>query len=311
MMGFREPGHDEAVAPRGRRRGSPRGGAAGRGVQRGIRARFSRAHPGPSWRAQRRHLGAVRGGGRAAVPGGGEQAAGHVRVADHRPGGGRRDRRVRRPAERPARPELPPLRVDHGEVVRRGCVPVRLVLRPPGAPGLGVGPGPRPAADGGAHRGRHPHGDRPLAAVADDQHRELAARLLPAAPGCLQRGRAVRADHGPVGEHGGRGGHPQRQHHLAGVQRLGRVQPLPGPGRAAGRPRLRGELRPPLRRRRRGAFPRLRPGDHRAGRTHRDPARLRDRRRPRPAPGPAGRRPRGHHPRPRRVLLAAPCGRHC
>ena len=295
MMGFREPGHEQAAVPRGRRRGGPGGAASGGGVQRRFRI----------GRASSSHLAAVaHGGGIAAVPGGGEHAPGHVRVADQRPRRGRRDRGIRGPAERPARAGLPAVRVDHGAVVPGRRVPVRLVLRSPGPPGLGVGPGPRAAPDGGAHRGGHPHGHRPVAAVADGRHPELAARFLSAAPGRRQRGRAVRAGHGPVGEHRGGGGHPQRQHHLAGVQRLGRLQPLPGAGRAAARPGLRGELRPPLRSERRGPVPVLRPEGDRAGRADRGPARLRNRRRPRPAPGPAGRSPRGHLPRPRRVLLA-------
>ena len=49
----------------------------------------------------------------------------------------------------------------------------------------------------------------------------------------------------------------------------------------------------------------LRPGGHRPGGENRGPARLRNRRRHRPAPGHPGRGPRGHHPRPRRVLLPA------
>ena len=127
-------------------------------------------------RAQHRHHLRAAHGQSAAVPGTGKPAPRHLGLADHRPRRAGRHRRVRGPAERPARPVLPPVRHHHGQIVPGDGVPLRLVPRPPGPPGLDITATARPAADRRRHRRRHPHGDRPVAPLADHHHRELAVR---------------------------------------------------------------------------------------------------------------------------------------
>ena len=244
MMGSREPGHEKAAVACGGGRGGLGVAASGGGVQRRVRI----------GRASSSHLAAVaHGGAIAAVPGGGEHAPGHVRVADHRPRRDRRGRGVRGSAERVARPELPAVRVDHRAVVPGRRVPVRLVLRSPGPPGLGVGavPGQRQPA---CHRGGHPHGGRAVAAVADGRP-PGAGRLgsyllrLDAASGA-QRYVPITVRSASTA---GAVVHAQGRDHLAGLQRVGRLRPLQRAARASHDRGYAVELRPPLRRRRRGA----------------------------------------------------------
>ena len=86
------------------------------------------------------------------------------------------------------------------------------------------------------------HGRHPLAAVADRRHRPgLAAWGLPAQAGGDHRP-AVRAPDGPGRHQPGRPGGDERGHHLAGLQPVGRLQPVRGTRRAAGDPLPSGVL---------------------------------------------------------------------
>lgn len=166
--------------------------------------------------------------------------------------------------------------------------------------GVGVGGGAGEAAGGGAGRGRH--GDRrPLGPVADRGHHRLARGRLPRQARRLHRRPALRPDHRALGLHRRSRGDRERGHHLAGVQPVGRAQPLHGPRRVRV-PLPGGHLRPPLRRHRRPALPGLRGGGAGRGRAERGAACVPDE--PGPRAGRAGRRPRGDLARPRRVLVA-------
>ena len=97
-----------------------------------------------------------------------------------------------------------------------------------GAPaGLAVGRGRRrPTAAADAHR-RHQHHRMPLDALADRDHRpHLAPGRLPAEAGRHDRRAAVRPAVRAGRRLAGRHRHPAERDHLAGLQPLGRLQPL-------------------------------------------------------------------------------------
>ena len=107
----------------------------------------------------------------------------------------------------------------------------------------------------------------PVGALAHRGHQRLGARRLPVPPRRPRRPALRTADRAhPVQR--GPGRDRQRGHHLAGLQPVGRLQPLQRPRRQTARPGPGGVVRPPLRVRhaRRGPVPAVRAGRGAGGR---------------------------------------------
>ena len=107
-------------------------------------------------------------------------------------------------------------------------------------------------------------------------------------------------------EHRGQGRAQERCRNLAGLQHLGRLRPVQGPGRGLREPFAGRQPGPPVRRERRGHVPDLRTERGQARRANGDPAGLRDQHGHRGGPASAGRGQCADLARPRRVLVAGP-----
>ena len=160
------------------------------------------------------------------------------------------------------------------------------------APG---GPRPRPGGD--------PHRGGAVAPQPDDRHRRLAAGLLRAQARHRIRLADGRALHRLLAVGAWNGGVGRSRHDVAGVQRVGRLQPVLRP---RGRPAQLGrQLRPAVQPGdRRERLPHGRPPGGAAGRAARDPAELLRERRPRPGLQRPRRRPWVRLDGSRRVLDA-------
>ncbi len=284
-------------------RSAGRGGpAAGRGD--GVLPRARLADRGPASSRHPRARSEPRGGrGRERSD---DRAPRHGSLADT-PAGRGKDRGVHHGQQRHSRDAGGAQGVDVGCVVPRDGLPDRCVPGRLGHGGVAVAPAARrPAArrDPGARR--DPDGGRSVAPLPHDRHRGLDARLLRAEAADrlrVRRARAVRRVVRVGGRHGRTG---RADHDLAGLQRLGWLQPLRRPRR---RPQeLGGQLRPPLQRRDRcQRLPHRRAAGGRPCRGTRHPPVLLHQRRPPPATRCARRRARLRVPGPRRVLDARRC----
>ncbi len=136
---------------------------------------------------------------------------------------------------------------DRPYLPRRG-VPARLVRREAGPPRLAV-PGDAGPEAGGTHvHPRHQHDRGPLEPVAAGHHRQpLSARLLLLQAGRVEHGAAARPPDRPRRRQHRRVRRAELGDQLAGLQRLGRVQPLPGRQRRVRHPVTGRVLRPAVR----------------------------------------------------------------
>ncbi len=217
-----------------------------------------------------------------------------------------RGRRIHRPGERPARPAGRPVRVleridGHGH-----GIPDRRVRRWARPAGLAGDPDRQPATAAAGER-LDADGRRPLAAGHDDQHLGMAGRLLPHQTHRQQRWAVAGAVRGALAVDGRTGRARPAADDLAGVQRLGRAEPVPrrrGP-HGFRRSQLRRVLRPALPVARGWGVPLLRPADGRRRREGSCPTGLPGQHRPAVGPVRPHRRPGLRFRRARRVLDAA------
>jgi hypothetical protein len=181
-------------------------------------------------------------------------------------------RRLRRPGERDPGRGVRSVRLDDRVLRPRPCLPHRLVRRSRGPARLVLRAHTGAAAAGTPPAPGHPHGPRGLEAHPRVQHGRLAGGRVSAASGRGQRAPAPSPAHRAL--HPGRGTYrpDARPGHLAGVQRVGRVQPVRRPVGRLRHPVPGRQFRPALRLRGQRQVPDVRAGAGGSGRTARHTA---------------------------------------